>query len=207
MGNIRKPKPFRGRSVKQKQISTLKKLALAFVIVVFAALVYMNLASKTNEAQQRVELQKTLHQLQSMKQTLDSRKASSLKEQAEKEKQIQELNNQLQEANKALQAKRAANIAYAASVPAPEPADSAKAFIYEHESGNVACKINGGLIDCNYDGDRACGIGQALPCQKLTKDCALSDYACQDRWFTNYMVSRYGTWQNAKAFWLNNHWW
>lgn len=83
----------------------------------------------------------------------------------------------------------------------------AKAFIYEHESGNVACKINGGAIDCNYNGDRACGIGQALPCQKLTAVCNLSDYACQDNWFTEYMRGRYGTWVNAKAFWLSHRWW
>lgn len=83
----------------------------------------------------------------------------------------------------------------------------AKAFIYEHESGNVPCKINGGAIDCNYNGDRACGIGQALPCQKLTAVCNLSDYACQDNWFTEYMRSRYGTWVNAKAFWLSHRWW
>lgn len=96
-------------------------------------------------------------------------------------------------------------------VPVTQPQGDmpeAKAFIYNHESGNVPCKINGGAIDCAYDGDRACGLGQALPCQKLTAVCALSDYACQDNWFTNsYMVPRYGTWENAKAFWLAHGWW
>lgn len=29
----------------------------------------------------------------------------------------------------------------------------------------------------------------------------------QDAWFTNYMKSRYGTWVNAKAFWLSHNWW
>lgn len=83
----------------------------------------------------------------------------------------------------------------------------AKVFIYQKESSNVPCKINGGAIDCNYDGDRACGLGQALPCQKLTKVCRLSNYTCQDRFFTNYMKARYGTWNNAVAFWNINHWW
>ena len=77
----------------------------------------------------------------------------------------------------------------------------AKAFIYEHESHNEPCKINGGVIDCNYNGDRACGIGQALPCQKLTAICSLSDYQCQDNWFTDYMLGRYGTWNAAKDYW------
>lgn len=101
----------------------------------------------------------------------------------------------------------AQTIQYSAPIQYTPPGD-AKSFIYNAESGNVACKINGGAIDCNYNGNRACGIGQALPCQKLTAFCKLSDYACQDDWFTNsYMVPRYGTWENARAFWLANHWW
>lgn len=89
----------------------------------------------------------------------------------------------------------------AAPVITSDDESTAKAFIYQHESGNVACKINGGAIDCNYNGNRACGIGQALPCQKLTAICNLSDYACQDNWFTNYMKERYGSWSAAKQFW------
>lgn len=82
----------------------------------------------------------------------------------------------------------------------------AKAFIYQKESGNEPCKYNNGTptggVDCNYKGDRACGIGQSLPCSKLRNACSLSDYACQDAWFTNYMLGKYGSWQKAKEFWL-----
>lgn len=100
----------------------------------------------------------------------------------------------------------APKVAYTA--PTPVAAGSAKEFIYMRESGNVPCKINGGAIDCHYTGNRACGIGQALPCSKLRVVCPdLSDYACQDAWFTNYMTNRYGTWENAKAFWLSHRWW
>lgn len=73
----------------------------------------------------------------------------------------------------------------------------AKAFIYEHESGNRTNAIN--------QSSGACGLGQALPCSKLP--CSLQSYACQDEWFTNYAVSRYGSWQNAMVFWEANHWW
>jgi len=73
----------------------------------------------------------------------------------------------------------------------------AKAFIYAKESGN-----NPGAINASSG---ACGLGQALPCSKMP--CSLSDYACQDNFFTNYMLSRYGTWANARAFWLRMHWW
>lgn len=93
--------------------------------------------------------------------------------------------------------------------PAPTPqANSqidAKMFIYQHESGNDPTRVNG---------IGACGLGQALPCSKM--HCALNDYGCQDEFFTNYMRTRYGTWENAKAFWLARtpingqdvgHWW
>lgn len=89
-------------------------------------------------------------------------------------------------------------------VPTPEPAivapagsSDAKSFIYEHESGNNPAAIN--------PGSGACGLGQALPCSKMP--CSLSDYACQDAFFTGYMQDRYGTWENARAFWLAHRWW
>lgn len=71
----------------------------------------------------------------------------------------------------------------------------AKMFIYMHESGNRPEAVNS--TGCR-------GLGQACPGSKLP--CG-ADYACQDAWFTNYMKSRYGTWVNAKAFWLANNWW
>jgi len=73
----------------------------------------------------------------------------------------------------------------------------AKMFIYLKESGNRPNAINAS--------SGACGLGQALPCSKM--NCSLSDYACQDAFFTRYMKARYGTWNNAKAFWLRMHWW
>jgi len=73
----------------------------------------------------------------------------------------------------------------------------AKAYVYMHESGNRPEAIN--------TNSGACGLGQALPCSKLA--CSLSDYACQDTWFTTYMLQRYGTWQRAQAFWQVNRWW
>lgn len=87
--------------------------------------------------------------------------------------------------------------AVAVELPAGEAA--AKAFIYSHESGNRTNAIN--------PSSGACGLGQALPCQKLTAVCQLSDYACQDAYFTSYMRDRYGTWSAAQAFWLANNWW
>lgn len=81
------------------------------------------------------------------------------------------------------------------SEPAPQPANiseaEAKAKVYHHESGNKADAIN--------PTSGACGVGQALPCSKLP--CTLDDYNCQDTWFTNYMLDRYGSWAKAWAYW------
>jgi len=77
------------------------------------------------------------------------------------------------------------------------PVDDYKAFIYAHESGNNPSAIN--------PGSGACGLGQALPCGKM--GCALGNYACQDAFFTQYMLERYGSWYNAYCFWIANNWW
>lgn len=69
-------------------------------------------------------------------------------------------------------------------------------YIYMHESG---CRTDA----INPIG--ACGIGQALPCSKM--GCDLSDYACENAFFTGYAMNRYGSWEAAYNFWLNNHWW
>lgn len=77
-----------------------------------------------------------------------------------------------------------------APVERPTPS-GAKAFIYMKESGNRTDAIN--------PSSGACGLGQALPCSKMP--CSLQDYACQDNYFTNYMLSRYGSWEAAASFW------
>lgn len=84
----------------------------------------------------------------------------------------------------------------AVTAPAQAPSD-AKMFIYLKESGNNPNSIN--------RSSGACGLGQALPCSKM--GCSLGDYACQDAYFTKYMQSRYGTWENAQAFWNSHRWW
>lgn len=107
--------------------------------------------------------------------------------------------------NARLEAARIAEAAKVVQIPAPAqiaitaPVDTsdAKLFIYNKESGNNPNSIN--------RSSGACGLGQALPCSKM--GCALGDYACQDAFFTKYAMNRYGSWENAKAFWLKNSWW
>lgn len=107
--------------------------------------------------------------------------------------------------NARLEAARIAEAAKVVQIPAPAqiaitaPVDTsdAKLFIYNKESGNNPNSINRSSGEC--------GLGQALPCSKM--GCALGDYACQDAFFTKYAMNRYGSWENAKAFWLKNSWW
>lgn len=83
--------------------------------------------------------------------------------------------------------------------------EDAKQFIYFKESSNNPRAVN----------SQGCrGLGQACPGSKLP--CADNDYQCQDEWFTEYMLNRYGSWTAAKAHWLARipingedvgHWW
>lgn len=77
------------------------------------------------------------------------------------------------------------------------PGREDKVFIYIKESTTRTDAIN--------TASGACGLGQALPCSKLS--CCLIDYECQDKWFSTYAMQRYGSWAKAKAFWLQHHWW
>lgn len=93
------------------------------------------------------------------------------------------------------------NTTYRASTPAPAtnyPVDgnSAKAYIYSRESGN----------NPNATNPNGCyGIGQ--DCNGVVRNQCGANYTCQDQYFTNYAMRRYGSWEAAYAFWQNNHWW
>lgn len=181
--------------MKLKNQKVLKRIATAFAIVTLAAFIYIQfLAPNTLEARQRLQLESTQTQLI---QAQEKVKASQESDQT-KAQQIEQLNKQLKDTQDQLQAKKTTNSAVAEAVPAyAVPEDTAKAFIYSHESGNTPTAINAS--------SGACGLGQALPCSKMP--CSLSDYACQDTFFTNYMLNRYGSWAAAEAFWQIHHWW
>lgn len=84
----------------------------------------------------------------------------------------------------------------AATASYPVDANSAKAYIYARESGN----------NPNATSPNGCyGIGQ--DCNGVLRAQCGADYACQDQYFTSYAMRRYGSWENALAFWQANHWW
>ena len=55
-------------------------------------------------------------------------------------------------------------------------------------------------------GSGACGLVQALPCSKVG-GAGGYDPVANLQWGNGYAVGRYGSWANAYAFWVNNHWW
>lgn len=74
--------------------------------------------------------------------------------------------------------------------------DPQMAYIYTVESGCRTGAYN--ELGCR-------GLGQACPGGKLP--CSDSDWTCQDNWFRNYAVERYGSIYNAYVFRLNHNWW
>lgn len=192
-----------------------KAILVSILLAVIGVMSAIYLYQYTYANKLEVELNNKQSELQTKSKDIEQ-KASELNlsesQKLELQRQVEELNKQKEELNKQLQAKQAekarvasVQAAQAASVPKvvsyTTPAQTtntsdAKAFIYQKESGNNPAAVNS--IGCR-------GLGQACPGSKLP--CSNSDYACQDAWFTNYMLQRYGSWEAAKAFWLQNHWW
>lgn len=78
----------------------------------------------------------------------------------------------------------------------PTDPNAAKAFIYSKESGN----------NPNATNPNGCyGIGQ--DCNGVVRGQCGADYDCQDAYFTNYAMNRYGSWEAAQSFWNANGWW
>lgn len=74
--------------------------------------------------------------------------------------------------------------------------DPYMAYIYQKESGCRTTAVN----------PQGCyGIGQACPASKIAH-CG-ADFACQDAWFRNYAISRYGSTYQAYQVWLSQRWW
>jgi len=189
----------------------LKTIALAVLLIGFVAIGVVTLRTNAQQLEvKKLEIKSKQAELIKLNSKYDEaidQKAKTEQEKAEQLKKIEQLEAEKKRIEAELQVKRekqeaerqriaqatkqvTGSTAYAAG-------GDAKMFIYMKESGNNPNAVN--------KSSGACGLAQALPCSKM--NCALGDYACQDAWATNYMQSRYGTWENAKAFWLANHWW
>ena len=199
-------KPKKGGIVKHNKKAIIISIVLATIGVASAVYLYQY----THTA----KLEKKYNQVQTQLETTNQQLNSTTNDKSKLEQQLKELENTKQDLEKQLQAKlaekaRLASIASQQAQAVPQvsgavavkqtyslPTNQAKAFIYQHESGN-----NPGAI--NSQGCR--GLGQACPGSKLP--CSNSDYACQDAWFTNYAMTRYGSWEAAYQWWVQHSWW
>ena len=192
-------------------MSYLKTGLSAITITAFVALAVYYVSDNKQQIQLQDILVKSkesqLIQLNSKYDTILKEKVQTDQQKLEQQKKIDELENerkrlegelqaklQRQQAEKQKLATAAQNVSGTAKVSAAS-GNFYKDFIYHHESGNRTTAVNS--IGCR-------GIGQACPGTKLP--CG-DDYACQDAWFTNYAMQRYGSWENAYNFWVANRWW
>jgi TolA-binding protein len=192
-------------------MSYLKTGLSAITITAFVALAVYYVSDNKQQIQlQDIQVkskESQLIQLNSKYDTILKEKVQTDQQKIEQQKKIDELENerkrlegelqaklQRQQAEKQKLATAAQNVSGTAKVSAAS-GNFYKDFIYHHESGNRTTAVNS--IGCR-------GIGQACPGTKLP--CG-DDYACQDAWFTNYAMQRYGSWENAYNFWVANRWW
>lgn len=173
------------------------KRVIISLIATFLGLIigYTGYTYRANHLRLKLELQQT----QQQKQELDTKFNEQIRETDKLKKLNDDLQIQLQ-SKKQQQAVLASITRPVTRVEAPiivpNCGDNQYAqFIYQHESG---CRLNAiNSIGCR-------GIGQACPGSKLP--CG-NDYACQNAFFTNYAMARYGSWYNAYVFWTANRWW
>lgn len=80
--------------------------------------------------------------------------------------------------------------------------NSYAAYIYGQESGG---RVTGMCNTTARNAGGCLGIGQACPGSKIAH-CG-ADYGCQNAWFNNYAIQRYGSWASAYSFHKANGWW
>lgn len=175
------------------------------LLVAFTSLGIVNVRTSNHKVQlQKIELKDNSVKLKNLNEeynklleskTIDNKKLEELQKQKDQLEKDLQAKLQRQEAER-VAIENASKIASTKVYAAQANCGSPKACIYQKESGNNPAAINS--IGCR-------GLGQACPGSKLP--CSNTDYACQDAWFTNYAVQRYGSWENAWVFWQNHNWW
>lgn len=198
-------------------MESLIKILAIVLLVAFAGLGINNLNHTHQKLQlEQIELKSTSTKLKELNlrynrldQQLDNSQKLNDKQVKQLEDEKSKLEQEKSDLEQQLQAKAAAkqklasaqsnlvnaitgaSTAYAESGIDCSSQTTSKAFIYCHESGNVADKWNG---------SGCYGLGQ--DCNNIVYNRCKSDYACQDQYFTEYMQRRYGSWDAAKAHWL-----
>ena len=214
-------KPVRRHTLKRKHSPVLKKLAIAFAIVLVAIALYVKVQPYTQEAKTRTKLESTSQQLKKTQSELQLEQTQSKQQFDEQQKKLQEVNQKLEETEKALQAKRSTPKVYAAerAIPAYAPSGDKDAWltasgipvsewwavdwIVSRESGWKPCAYNPGRNDCNANPSSACGLVQQYPCHKIPGD--WRDPVVALKWQYQYVTARYGGYAQAVAYWQIHH--
>lgn len=185
------------------------KPKLFIAAVVGALLLAVPTTYALNRQATQLKIQKTkVNQLQLEIQTDKVKTQSQLKIKTDQQQQLEQEKADLQKQLQSRNAAKAATQVAVALVAPPAQASSAlggdgcpsdpKGYIYCHESGNNPTRWNS---------EGCVGLGQACPASKLQAVCPNLDYGCEDAWFSNYAVQRYGGWPQAQAYWeVHRNW-
>lgn len=208
-------RPLRRQTLKKQHSPVLKKLAIAFAIVLVAVALYVKVQPYTKEAKLERQLESTSQHLKQTQHDLQLKETQNKQQFEEQQKQLQEVNQKLQETEKALQAKRSTPKVYAAETPTFVPSGDkatwlaqsgipadlwwAVDWIVTRESGWKPCAYNPGRNDCNANPSTACGLVQQYPCHKIPGD--WRDPVAALKWQYNYVNERYGGYAQAVAYW------
>lgn len=177
-----------------------------FIIVTLIILPIISLAITyhSHQEEQKAQLRQQTSQEQKKKEELNNKYNEEVKA---KDTEIQKRDVEITDLKKRVEAKAQAKLASATKTQqtgAVKPTGATSGcgdnqyahFIYMKESG---CRTGA------RNASGCFGIGQACPGSKIAH-CG-TDYACQNAYFTNYAIQRYGSWAGAYSAWLSKHWW
>lgn len=179
-------------------------------------------AQVVEEKQARQTVYKRLSELKTEKIATDTSLREERLKTAEKEKEIESLKENLQ-AKKEREAEQA-RLASAQRAPVQEtvaqnkPAPAVQVTGDKHSwlAASGIPEANWGHVDAIVTRESgwnpnavnassgACGLGQQLPCGKWAGQWNNPIHAL--RAMNQYVLARYGSWQNAVGFWNKNHW-
>lgn len=197
----------------------MRKPILIRAVLAAILLVFVGLAVTQARQQTQLNLRHNieLHSKEAKLIELDNKYTNLLQDKSqtlqEKTKKIEELEKQKAKLEKDLQAKlnnqsklQTASLhvlngitgTRTASAQTP-PKNGYKAFIYQHESGNRLGAVNSrGCIGLG----QSCGGSLAVACPNWR-----TNRICQDKFWDNYAIARYGGWEQSYQFWVKSHWW
>jgi phage-related minor tail protein len=186
------------------KLKAIISVALA-TLIVLATLHAVHTVNTNNQQLHLKEIklrnvQAELNQLDSQYQKLQSDNSKTVQE---KQAEIQRLLDKQKKLERQLEARRLLK------------AQEAKAYAASRSQASYGCHTGNWYKDYIYSHESSCrtravnylgcyGIGQ--DCNGIVRSRCGANYACQDKYFSEYVTRRYGGWREAYNWWLRNHW-